>query len=72
MRVGDKEAQLRMKGLVNPEGRRKAEGSSATGWQRARTLVEEEGEKNKSWAGARATWGRRNEIEVEENRRAEK
>ena len=45
MRVGDKEAQLRMKGLVNPEGRRKAEGSSATGWQRARTLVEEEGEK---------------------------
>lgn len=49
-RTGDKEAQLREKGLEYPEGGR-AEGSSATEWQAGETLTEEQGEKKKNELG---------------------
>lgn len=71
-RTGDKEAQLREKGLEYPEGGR-AEGSSATEWQAGQTLTEEQGEKKKKRARPehkKPGWGER--TEVEEKRKLEK
>lgn len=67
--TGDREAQLREKGLEYPEGRRRAEGSSTTEWQGGQTLREEQGKKKKLGQSKRNQDGEREKREVEEKRK---